>query len=265
MKSFKLKYNLIGLTLAFLLGVALIIGCNKETDNPPVEDPKGNLDIALTLSNAGVPVGLNEEVTLASGYKVNLSNMRIYISSIKGIKANGDEVDFKDVALLDLKELRGTSMQVKAQQYTGLKIGLGLNPALNSSEPSTFVDENPLSSFQGMYWSMLKYRFAVIEGRVNSVSNPLATDELFTYHTGTDAAYRETSINYSFDVSEDQLSTTVLTLTVELDELFNGNGGDLEPTTNNSTHSQPSEMGLTNKIMDNLKGSLFIEGVVIVE
>ncbi len=259
-----LRNSFIGLASAFLLGAVLITSCGK--DEPEVKsDPTGNLDIALMISNAGKPVSLNEDVTLSSGYKVNLSNMRMYVSSIKGITTDGEEVDFKNVALLDLKEANGTSMQVKAQKYTGLKIGLGLSPALNSSDPSTFPQENPLSSFQGMYWSMLKYRFTIIEGRINSVNNPLATDELLTYHTGTDPAYRETTLTYSFDVVEDQLSTTILTLNVELDELFDGDGGDLEPITNNSTHSQPSQMGLTNKIMDNLKGGIFIEGSVIVE
>lgn len=266
MKTAQILKTISVLFFTFGITALLIVSCAKDEAETPIDEPTdGNLKLALALSNAGEEVLLNEEVILSSGVKVTLSNFRLYVSNITGVLANGDEVPFGEVALLDLKEIEGADFKVPANNYASLKVGLGLSPALNSSDPSTFANENPLSSFQGMYWSMLKYRFAIMEGRVNTVSNPQPTDELLTYHTGTDVAFRELDLVYDFTVSNDQLSTVLLNLTVDLNELFDGDGGNLEPLTNSSTHSQPSQIGLTNMIMDNLKGSLFIEGIVVIE
>jgi hypothetical protein len=261
-KIFRFELKVL-VALSFL--ILLVGSCKDDTDDSGTVYTEGNLTLRLGMNAAGEAVALNEELTI-SDYKLNLQKVRLYISNISGIKADGTEVPFGDVALLDLDEPAGSQLVVPVGDYTGIKFGLGLDSQLNDSDPSSFANEHPLSNFQGMYWSMLKYRFAVIEGTANTVSNPTPSPSLVTYHTGTDPAYRTVQLNYDFDIQGSSgVRITELFLNIELSELLDGEGGELMPTVNTSTHSMPNQMPLTNLIMDNLQGGFFIEGAVLVD
>ncbi len=245
------------------LSLALLAlgACSKDEPSGTDTPTKADVAFGLQLSLYGNEQALNEYFTTSNGYKIILSNFRLYISNIELTKENGEKVSVKDVMLYDIGETESRSFtaNIPVGNYTSVRFGLGLDPATNDSDPTSFENSHPLAAYQGMYWSMLKYRFAIIEGRANVAGGDPANDALMAYHPGTDPAYRTLDIDYAFNV--DANSAASLNFVVELNELFDGNGGNIDPVTNNATHSTPAEMPFTNILMDNLQGSIYAEAI----
>jgi hypothetical protein len=251
----KKTFYLLALSIA-----VLVTSCGKEEIAAPAPVKK-DVRFSFGLTNNGQEVELNSEVQTALGYKLNISLVRLYLSNIQLVKTNGDVVKVKDVMLYDLSDAdsRLFTEQIPVGNYTEVRFTIGLDQATNASDPTSFDNNHPLSNYQGMYWSMLKYRFVVMEGTANTASGAPGDAVSFAYHTGTDPAMRAYTSEYAFAISTG--SNTELQFNLDLNTVLSGSGGELNPTTETSTHSSPSGMPLTLKLMDNIQAGFYVEAI----
>lgn len=242
--------------LGFLLVIFLFSNCEKNDDPDPVDT---KLKFIVTMSDGQQSVAHDENISLSSNQDLNISLFRLYFSNITLLK-DGAEVEIKDVALLDPGKDGSNSFTVdlNAGNYDAIKFGLGVNAIQNDKSPGDFANDHPLSTYQSMYWSMLKYRFAKFEGKANLQGQlGSANDVALAFHPGTDALYQKTTLSKSISIKPE--STTIITVNIDLNEMFAGsNPFDLTDETNTQTHSNASDIQIAQKFMENLKASISI-------
>jgi hypothetical protein len=246
-----------------ILSVLFIIGCReeKEVDPPTPLVNTNQVEFTVRLKTENDFIIGNDTALLKNGYEAAFSLFKIYLSNLKVVDSTNSHTDIGDVVLVDPIDINNNTftLDVPYGTYDKLNFGLGLDAQTNNSQPSSFQNEHPLSTFQSMYWSMLKYRFAKIEGKSDLAGNfGDNNDILLSYHTGTDAMYRTIEIddtNFDANFVIDDVATIEVEIIIDLDKLFDGAGGSIDISNESSTHSTPAQMAFTTKLTDNLASS----------
>jgi len=216
------------------------------------------------VAPTGNVISPGDTVRLTNGIDFAVSKYRFYLSNLKLTHQDGRTFTFRDVYLGDIAD---SSVQrfldsVPLGTFRQMSLGLGLDPVTNNALPESFQADHPLSTFNQMYWTMLKYRFAILEGRANNRGNlGSSTDALIAYHPGTDPLYREYSqaINWKLDDTNQRL---LIQIETDLDALIQGsqsaNAIDLlnEP----QSHSDAATLSIAEKYMDNWLTALSLRG-----
>lgn len=244
MKSLKLSATL-------LFSLLIFLSCEKD---PEENSPKAQLRFKTEMStkSGSQRVFIGDTIEIGP-YEFNLKKFKLYVSNINLNKSDGTSVLLKDILLADVgdNETGEFLADIEEGNYNSVTLSFGLDSIQNNSVPENFAREHPLSSFNQMYWTMLKYRFAIFEGRSNKIDSlGTATDRLNAYHPGTDVLYR--SRTFPLDINVTTQSTRTIILNLKLDELFYGND-TIDLRTEPQTHSEPVDFHVATKFMDNLK------------
>jgi hypothetical protein len=128
-----------------------------------------------------------------------LQLFQFYISDVYLIKSDGTAgPKVLDVALVSFggvqsesEAAQGVSVVLKdvpVGQYSGIRLGLGVDPVLNKTQPGDYRVDHPLST---NYWLMSNsYVFSKIEGNADTDGSGNFNAEV-TLHVGGDNNYRE--------------------------------------------------------------------------
>lgn len=228
-----------------LVSLSIVFTSCKDDD----KDPEVLFTSRLWLGTEQIHTG--DTLMLSNGYLFNLKKFQLYLCDINLISNAGDSVPLSEVELFNIGNSNSQLLRSIAEgNYTELSLGFGLSPRLNNSDPNTFSNNHPLSSWQQTYWSMLKYRFLIMEGRSNqSGVLGLPDDNLHAYHTGTDSLLRPVSFSINLKAELNQAHT--IYLDIDLDKLFTTSPA-IDLTNEKQTHSEPSDIHIAEKLMNNL-------------
>lgn len=207
--------------------------CNKKGEP---------LEVALDLQVNGESLILGKVYKDYEDRNILFNTFKLYLSDIE--ISDDKNIIKKDVLLFVAEKnmlsylLDGTGLN----NSKTIKAKLGLDTFYNNQNPIKFPDAHPLSLDQNTYWSMLKYRFLVIEGRIDTSASKDKTPNFpFTYHIGRDTMLR----SFSFNVNSKNVS-----LPLELLDIFEG----IDMTTHFDNHSEtPQEIQKGMVMMDNLE------------
>ncbi len=235
---------------SFLLVLMLLISSCK---NDKKELKEGVLKVSVELYNGNERVSINDTVRLTDEYDFFISLFRLYLAEVE-VRDNTGSYEVSSIELVDpASDLDNSfSAEILVGDYNSLELGFGVDPLQNDMDPGSFPNEHPLSSYQSMYWSMLKYRFAKFEGKAKS--RLTGQDNIFVaYHPGLDSLYQKKNFDLSFSVSE--TATTQLVLSIDLNEILDGPAGKIDLATEPQTHSTPADFDIARKFMVNLAAS----------
>ncbi|WP_236973858.1 MbnP family protein [Membranihabitans maritimus] len=212
--------------LIVFFALAFLFSCEKEDIQKG-----GSLTLEFRLLYDGQVVStpekeyeLNDSITLRfSKVSYYLSDLQLNIDSTNylDLDTEGDNIfhiSFLQTILGDAIPEPGVTLNfnnLPNGNYSSVSFGLGVAPAFNSSEPSNFISNHPLS-FSSEYWSPWEsYIFSKIEGEF-SVSG--GESESLALHTGSDQAYREIQVRGNLSLSEN--SDKVLRIDLDLKEVL---------------------------------------------
>ncbi len=171
------------------------------------------------------------------GRKFQIELLKFYFSNCVLEKQDGTLVPIVDVALVDYASTSPLSIDIDVEtgNYINLHFAVGLDSLMNASDPSDFDSSHPLSISNNTYWSWSsKYKFFMLEGRVDSQSDGIA-DATFSYHSGFNSFYREITIPLNnFNINSD--GSAVL-LELNLDSVLNGEAGIVDFVIEPNAHS----------------------------
>lgn len=196
-----------------ILLLALLASCEKDPKLVTEPDPT-TFTFAVHPKVGNSPLVLGQEFVDQENYRILPTVFRFYISHVTLIDESNNELEIKDVALLDLEAVAAGEpltfeAVIPAGNYTGIKFWVGLDSSQNASDPATFAQDHPLSTYQGTFWTWnTGYRFVMLEGYYDTVPNtagPVNTTNFFNYHTGINTLYREAllgSASTAFSVAE---------------------------------------------------------------
>lgn len=216
----------------------------------------GKIKFKATLNSKDVECG-STTYTLPGGQVVQMRDLRLFIQEVRLILNDGSKrkvtITPKDnfqivegenaVALLDFTKVgsgkcTGTSDDGETNtlisanfpkgNYKGIEFDIGVPPKLNHIDPSQQSSKSPLKSATGLTWSWLSgYKFIRFELTANATNFLLhlgSTNCTGDINAGTVTcanSYRPTIViepTGGFNPDSD-------TITMDLDEIFRGNGG----------------------------------------
>jgi hypothetical protein len=246
----------LSLSILSLVALSILSLSSCTDDDTQNSDVTTSLSVNVVMKSSNNVVRQGETIELANDQDIIISLFRVYLSNISLTTSSGAEVELKDVALVDPSSVGDNTFTVnlKGNTFTAINFGLGVDADMNDMNPGDFAQEHPLSTYQSMYWSMLKYRFVKFEGKANSKGNLGNLDDIpIALHPGTDALYKSVQLPVDFSVATGDKAE--MTLEIDMDELFSGsNGFDFE--TESQTHSTTSDIQIADKFMTNLAASL---------
>lgn len=232
------------------LFMGLLSSCGDDDDGTTT--PEATLEIQWHLKHQGQPVSIDDTLELSNGKDFVLKKFMLYISQVQLVTDNGDREKVSDVFLYDysVPELRRLQTKIAPGNYQRLDLGFGVDAAQNDLDPTSFPREHPLSSYQQTYWSMLKYRFAIIEGRSNTRGQLGSPDDILNaWHPGTNPLYRPQSFALSASLASGK--TTVLRLELDIDDLITADPA-IDLDAERQSHSEPNDIDIARKIMDKI-------------
>ncbi|MCB9235993.1 MAG: hypothetical protein H6581_30380 [Bacteroidia bacterium] len=197
----------------------------------------------------------NQNYTLSSGRKVNLSLAQFYVSGMK-LTDGGSGYSFDDTYLLVKGDQTVYELgSADPGQYTGFTFDVGVDSAANHSDPSTYETSSALSpQSPSMHWSWSSgYIFIKIEGMADtSAAGNGAVDYPFELHVGMDAMLRNVSLSQALDAT---LNNEVeIGMVIDWSQFFNG----IDMTTPFTTHTMDN-MPVAMKVADNVSSAITLE------
>ncbi|MBK6931585.1 MAG: hypothetical protein IPH12_12265 [Saprospirales bacterium] len=239
------------LLAALLAGMALWTGCDGT------EPPKGaTITITFKALYDGQPLEKYKNYDYDT-YQVQFSRFNAFMADFALLDGN-NAIKFGDIAWVDFTpDLAPSNMAVEVPvvftnvpdgDYTGIRLGYGVPPALNAKQPKDFSAGHPLSR-ENEYWlGWGSYIFNKIEGQVDLDKNG-SYDGSLIYHCGSNAVYR----TYDFNVPLKIEPGANITVEFDLKKLFVLNGAwlDLTDTYNHITSNDANDVVIATQLMDN--------------
>lgn len=266
--------NIVRISIAFLCFISLFLNtaCQKEkgcTDpkalnyNPSAKESDGHCQYPAVISPQ--PVQLNFHLhqhfgtpefdtathyLLPSGVKIQLSQLRFYLSNVRLINLDGTEILIPESWILVKPGIETFPIgTVTPGKFKGVKFLVGIDSASNSggTSPADRPAGHPLG-FQSpsMFWSWASgYIFVRMEGSVDTTGT--GTPNLpFVCHVGSNALKREVQINFTDTLSVSSGVESFVHLKVQLDKLFD----NVNLKVNRNTHTMDN-LPLATQIVNN--------------
>lgn len=237
---------------ALLAGAVLLAGC---TDNNEVV-PSSDFTLTFRALYDGQPLEKSKPYDYDT-YKVHFTRFNAYFSDIT-LLSGAKEVKISTVNwtnfLPDLNpgnlavEVPITFKNVPDGDYTGIRIGYGVNPSQNAKTPANFSSSDPLGN-DNEYWPGWKsYIFNKIEGKAD-LDNSGGFKTNLSFHCGSNAVYRQYSFNTPIKVGQGATASVEL----DLKKLFTINGAwfDITIPANQRTSDTAGEVTVATVLMDN--------------
>lgn len=248
-------------TLLILAVMALIVGCKKEQPDPdptPVSNPT-NLKLELSAWFENEELAAGSEYLNISGYRINVTELKLYLSHIYLLRENGDTVDVSDIEFFDLTPGAEaiTFSDFPTGSYTQIGFGIGVPAEMNSPANPDFniaiYDSNhPLGVNNNMYWGWATgYRFVIFDGKYDTDAesdDPLISG--YSFHTGMDESYRQVNLQ-AIDMEVVEGQTTTLYLDFSVDRFFYSDTDEIDIAVDNQTHGTNQE--LSDRLSNNIQ------------
>lgn len=253
--NFSTRILMMALALATVFSTA---SCDKEDDH----DHEGHGHMHVHFNNL---FGANQELqydsihTTGNGRNYTISLSQYYISNVRLVNHDGEEVPFDGTYLLAKTGVENELEldDVPAGHYTGIKFNVGVDSTTNHADPSLQSSSSPLAlQTPSMHWSWNSgYIFFRLEGMVDTTGTPDGTvDDMYYYHLGTDAYLLEVSLPIDAQVTAD--NHPGLNINLDHAALFNGidvGGAD------RGGHGISSNADLAGRFSTNIVGAFSVE------
>lgn len=219
------------------------------TFNACKKDAEFNTVLEIEERVDGTTFSTNNAYLNSFDQQYKFETMLFYLSNIALIAEDGTEQPLIDVVLHNYTDPGSLKFNIPAGKYTGIKFGLGLDPDLNLTDPTTVDSDSPLHSDRGMYWVWATmYKFVKFEGRAADVNASELTDA-FLYHIGTNPFYEELTLARDIEIKDDE--ETKVKIILNVDEFFDNSATPLDVINENQTQTGDNPV-LAQKVKKNL-------------
>lgn len=214
--------------LLLLVALAAFPACdghNHSSDGPATDFTltfKAMYDGGQLVKNQNYPYG-------QTGYPVFFNQFSTYVSDVELLKSDGTSHRLTESEFVDFTP-NGAPSAVSATpaftysnvpegDYTGIRIGFGVKPALNAKKPADFPANHPLAK-ESEYWNGWKsYIFTKIEGQGDEDNNA-TPDHFLIYHCGSDPVYKVFDFQTPISVHADHPGHDGAAVVLDLKKIF---------------------------------------------
>ncbi len=196
-----------------LLLIISVIACLSSCGENSTEGTGGNFDITFRATFDGVQLEKSKDYQFGA-IPLFFEACRMYLSDITLLNGS-KEIFLSEVVYLDFTPANATFAtptitfkNVPEGDYTGIRIGYGVKPSLNSKRPADFPAGHPLA-VETDYWSAWNsYIFATLDGKADPDNNG-SKNLSFAYHCGSNAVYKTFEFSQPIHVEAGQAGARV--------------------------------------------------------
>lgn len=250
--------------LSFLLLVLVALSCSRCKNGSEDEGTKVDFKVNFRAFYGGQPLERYKLYDYAD-YRVQFTRFHTYLSDIALIKQDGKTVNISDIDFVNftpdnssnnLSPTVPLTFSVPEGEYTGMVLGYGVKPDLNSKQPKDFKGDHPLA-LENEYWLGWKsYIFTKIEG--NGFTDPdNRPDFPLLYHLGSDPVFRR----YNFAAPIKVGAGASCTVDIDLKKLFTMQDKlfDLKNPDNQTTSHVKNDVRIAVIVADNLDAATVVQ------
>ena len=249
---------------AILMFVFAGLACSGCKDDDPVTGT-GTTNLVFKATYNNEPFVGYKNFDFLDGNQVFFNLFQFFISDVELLRADGTaqklvDVDFVNLTFTDnAAALAGktiTATNIPEGKYTGLRLGIGVKPSLNGTNPNTLPDSNPLTvNGRGEFWSGWKsYIFMKIEGKYDANGDGAAFEQPLLYHCGSDAVYRTLTFTQPIEVAKN--GTASVTISTDIAKILRENGQPFNLVAEPATSDDPTDVTVATKLMNNLQDAI---------
>jgi hypothetical protein len=244
-------------SLIFLLLPFLFLACDKD------EDVKtATLNVSFDAEYDGERLELQKAYDYG-GFPVQFTIFNLYVSDMTLLKSDGTSVPVQEVEFLNFNNsptnqtptVRFAYPDMPLEDYSAVRLGIGVKADLNAKKPADFASGHPLSR-EEFYWpGWESYIFTQIQGFAD-VDNDGQPDLTMFYHTGSDQVYQELTLPLP---TRNAAGSWELAFTIDLKQLFTQADGLLyDIVANPTTAHDPSNLAVGQFIMNNYQKAITV-------
>lgn len=245
------------------MGAALMIlavsSCKKDKPQPVIPDPADKLAIYVFPTYGTQTLYLDSTYQTQEGYDVQFTDIKFFAGSWK----NGTET-LVDAALFDFREKGNVLFEIskKPDAFGAIQGYLGIEPAVNHSDPTAFPNDNVLNitNAGGMHWGWNPgYIFIKVEARVDTIPDGIPLfDHLVVLHVGTDD-FLQTLDFPSVTWQNSGLNSYFASMELNMSQFLSNGTQSIDLKTEHTTHSGAGQEALSLKAIQNFKAALSFE------
>ena len=189
------------------------------------KDPFGELSLQMTATFDDAPlVNIDQTYIYPDGTPIKFQLFNYYLTDIRLVKENGASADdylLSEVELIQYNDFftleeakEGVKLDFKDIPdglYSGLRMGIGLSPELNGTQPGDYAAGHALTN---NYWSWARgYVFFKIEGNADLNKDGEFSDNI-TYHVGETDLYQTLEFAHPIQIEDGKPKTVNINVDV---------------------------------------------------
>lgn len=224
--------------------------CKDEVPAFELEPIEPTLVLDFHLIHDGKEVLLDQPFIDQGDMNVNLVAFRFFISNIQLTNQAGETKLISEAEFVDFEPIDETRNNIQwgktplfyvaPDTYTKLSFGIGLPPALNSGDPTTYSNEDPLSTYTFMHWTWATmYRFIILEAKADTNAGT-DFDYNILFHTGLDELYRDGN-EFEFELQLDDFERDTMHFDVDWNTLFYSGNDTIEIKKESVSHTTDTQ------------------------
>jgi hypothetical protein len=258
------------LSAFLLLAISLFFASCDKTGGDPIQ-PTSTVKLAFNATFDGQPLKKNTDYMFGTN-PVQFSRFTLFVSNVTLLKGTV-ETKLTEAEFLEFfsETNSGNASEtptfsypkILSDDYTGIKLDYGMAPALNSKKPADFPATHALSN-ETEYWLGWKsYIFSKIEAKAELGADTIPNnyESFLNYHCGSTTTFDVSSTHTFSQTIAITGSEKVINVEFDLKKLFvfDTKVLDITLTDNQYTGTDPSDLVLAKKLMDNWQNATNIK------
>ncbi|HLW30262.1 MAG TPA: MbnP family protein [Brumimicrobium sp.] len=242
--------------LTLVLSMGLLFSCNNKQPHPVSPDEvqiKARVNIVPTYQ--GTPLSFNENYTTQEGYAISFTKLNLIMTKLN---YNGKQLFESAIYKFEKDEHLLWEGVGNYTDFYSFNVTVGVDASQNHEDPSARDSDDPLFILNSgdMHWGWnTGYIFVMIEGKADTTAAQDGSLTSFAYHIGNDQLTRNVSFtDMQWNKINDQLFETNIHL--DLYKVFDGEQNDIDIKTDRTSHTNPDQIQLSEKIMNNFIDAL---------
>lgn len=235
-------------------------------DNDDDQEGNGSLELVFKARYGSDPLVMFDEVyTYPDGTPVKFQLVNYYVSDITLLAPSESKetmvsevelisyADFFDTATAE-EGVRITYDELEPGAYEQIRMGVGLTPELNGTQPSNYTAGHPLTE---NFWSWSRgYVFAKIEANADLDGDGQFSDKL-TYHIGSDDLFTMMTVDQPIIIQKD--NPVRLTFELDMEQVLQRQGDYLDLNEASNTQDHTNNPDIYQWLWENLVNNLALK------
>jgi len=240
-----------------LFSLGFLNSCNnKQPFEVDPEDYELKARVNIIPNYNGIPMEFNQSYLTQEGYTIEFTKLNFIMTNFKN---NGNQLFESAVYKFQENDRLLWEGAGNYTDFTSLNANIGVDSTQNHEDPSAREADDPLFILNtgDMHWGWnTGYIFIILEGKADtSATQDGSGITNFAYHIGSDQMLRNFSLqNLDWDKVNDNLFETNIDL--DLYKVFDGATQDIDIKDERTSHTNPSQIALSEKIIDNFVSAI---------